>query len=621
MPEPGGAPGAEGIARRWAATLADTEGVTLPAEELERVLLAVAQEARAHAEAEKDAVAHRFAAFYSASPTGIVLADHDGRIVDTNAALTRLLGHEAGDLRGKPVTELTASEEDAATIRAGLAELRSVPRSRFRERLDLIHIEDGSLRTQVTIAGLPGDSAGSLYPVLMIEDASELSLLRETLRRQNVQDSLTGLPNAGSFFNRLEAALAGPSYDSDEQVALVYLDIDGFKVINDGLGPGAGDEILRSVARKIESAFTSHDAFVARLSGDGFAVLMQGRLTGTDVIDLVEDAMALLAEPVYLDGNGVAVSVSVGIVVQETAGRTQEDLHRAAEITLHRAKENGRAQWMLFEADLDSLDRRRYGLGAVIGGALENGEFELEYQPTVKLDDSNEIAVVNASLRWNHPEHGVLAPREFYSLADTTGMTLSLGQWLLKESLSEAARWHEQFGEAAPDLCLRLPTRLAIDPNLVGMVRDELKRTELPPQKVRLCADTTALLDPRGEVLEALSVLSDLDVQIAMAATGAADVELMHAQKLPVGFVVLSGPLIDALAEDEAGAAGARRHIAALLERTRELGLHRVGAEGVRDAEHARRLRELGIVAGRGPAFGGTASGAEIESLIRRHTR
>lgn len=615
MPEPGGTPGVEEIARRWAETLADTKEVTLPAEELERILRAVAKEARAEAEAEKHTLVGRFASFYSAAPIGVVLADRHGRIVDVNPALTRFLGHSKDDLEGRPITVLAGSSGDAEILRTGFAALASDGHAGFREELDVATADDDPRPAQVTIAALPGGSNDPYSPVLMIEDISELNLLRETLRRQNVLDPLTGLPNAGCFTNHLEAALAAPA---DDQVALVYLDIDGFKVINDGLGPGAGDELLRTVARKLESVFNAHGAFLARLSGDGFAVLLRGRFTSTDVIALVEEVMEELAEPVYLDGMGVAISVSVGIVVQDATRHTPDDLHRAAEITLHRAKESGRAQWMLFEEELDREDRRRFGIGAVIGGALENGEFELEYQPTVKLDGTDAVAVVNASLRWNHPVHGELGPSEFYPLADTTGLTLSLGRWLLTESVREAAHWNAEFGPAAPDLCLRLPTRLAIDPNLVAMVRDELDRTGLPARKVRLCADTESLLDPRGEVLEALSVLSELDVQIAIAVTGAADLELVNAQRLPVGFVVLSGPLVDAFMGDDPDTAGARRHLATLLERTRELGLHRVGAEGVRTVEQARRLRDVGIVAGRGPIFGSSSTGAEIEKLIRK---
>ncbi|PWV80258.1 PAS domain S-box-containing protein/diguanylate cyclase (GGDEF) domain-containing protein [Prauserella marina] len=614
MSEPGATPGMAAIAGRWAAQLTGDNGVPVPAAELERALLAVAEEARAAAVAAKDAAELRLATLYSASPFGVALVDQDGRVLDVNPAFTKLLGHTIDDLAGTDIGTLGATPKDTTALHTGFAELRATGTTRQREQLDLEHALDGPLRTYVTIAGLPGNSGEALHPILIVEDVSELSLLRDALRRQNVQDPLTGLPNKSSFVNKLETSLAQPD---DDQIALVYFDVDGFKVINDGLGPGAGDQVLRHVAGRLADVFAPSGAFVARLSGDGFAVLMRGDLTSADVVDLVEETMTELAEPCYVDGKGIGVSVSVGIVVQAAnGGTTQEDLHRAAEITLHRAKESGRAQWMLFEAGLDTRDRRRYGIGAVIGGALENGEFELEYQPTVKLDGSNEIAVVNAGLRWNHPEHGMLSGEEFYPLADTTGMTLGLGRWLLTKAMSDAARWQAEF-PSAPDLCVRLPTRLAIDPNLVGIVRDELKRTGLPPKKLRICTDSAALVDPRGEVLETITVLAELDVKIALAVAGGADLELVNTHKLPVGFVILSGPHVEALAGEGEQAEGARKHLGALLERAGELGITRIGAEGVLTAEHADRLRELGIVAGRGDLFGNAAGGSGITELIR----
>jgi diguanylate cyclase (GGDEF)-like protein/PAS domain S-box-containing protein len=610
--EPGDTPGPAGIARRWAARLAEAEGAKLPAETLESVLLAVAQEAQAEAQAERDAAARRFIDLYAAAPIGVVLGDADGTIRDVNPAFVQLLEYTRSDLIGQPLTSLAATPSDAKALAAALAEITLPGRRPRQERLTVIHAKDGTLRARVTVATVEGGPDGMPHPVLMLEDINELDLLGETLRRQNVQDPLTGLPNAYHFESKLDMMLAGTT---GERIALIYLDIDGFRVINDGLGPGAGDEVLRQVARKLEAQFMPHDAVVARLSGDGFAVLLRGEFDNANVVDLVEDTMRELAEPVYVEGKGIGVNVSVGIVVTEAAGHTREELHRAAEITLHRAKENGKAQWMFFERELHDRDRRRYSIGAAIGGGLENGQFEVDYEPTVKLDGSNQIAVVNAVLRWNHPDYGLLRPADFSALADVTGMTPALGQLVLTQSMADAAVWHQEFTNA-PDLCVRLPTRFAIDPNLVCIVRTELERTGLPPNKLRICTDSIALTDPRGEVLETLSVLAELNVKITLAVSGAADLELIHQHRLPVGFLIVSGSLIDALAEDDDSGHSAHRHLSMLLSRARELGITRVGADGVHSTEHARRLAELGIIAGRGKLFGEEVGAAEVRSML-----
>lgn len=536
--------------------------------------------------------------------------------MEANEAMATLLECPASDLSGCSAAELGAGQRDRTLLDDAMREVGTAESALHRERMRLRLPDGGDRWVDTTVIGLPGDRSDATYPVLIIEDAHELHLLQETLRRQNVEDRLTQLATQDGFDAKLDTMHSTPA---PERAALVYLDIDGFKVINDGLGAGAGDRVLQGVARTLVTCFAEHDALVARLSGDGFGVLMHGDLTPATVISQVETAMAELAEPLYVDGQGISVSISAGIAIRETPIAQPAELLRAAEITLHRAKERGRAQWMLYEPELDLQDRRRYQLGAVIGGGLENGEFELEYQPTIKLDGSNEIAVVNAALRWNHPDRGRLPASEFYPLADTTGMTLALGKLLLTASIDEMAGWRAKFGTAAPDLCLRLPLRLATDPNLVGMVRAELDRHELPGNVVRLCADSAALLDPYGEGLDSLAVLAELDVQIALAISGAADLELIRTHKLPVGFLVLSGPLIDALATDEDDLTSSTAHLASLIDRAHELGLRRIGAEGVRTSAHAERLRALGIVAARGELFGGVADSTQIETLLRAH--
>ena len=615
MPEPGAAPGLVDVARRWAATLADTKGVTLPTEQLEQLLLELAHDAVDQADPGHDGALLRFTALYAASPLGIALADPDGAIVEANLALGQLLGCTPTKFRGRHITELGSTDHDVTRLRAGLEPLRTTEIERYQERMLLDHIEDGPLWVDVTLARLPGDRPGSVYPVLMVSDANELHLLQERLVHQNVHDPLTGLPNASSFTTKLESALGSAARDD---IALVYLDVDGFKVINDGLGAGVGDQVLRGVAAKLSAVFTGHhDGFVARLTGDGFAILLRGELSATEVIELVERALEDLNEPIYLGGHGIGVSASAGIVVRAAVEGGAAELLRAAEIALHRAKEAGKAQWMLFDPELDARDRGRYQLGAVIAGALENGEFSLVYQPTVKLADTDQLAAVNAGLRWNHPEKGHLDSDQFYPLAQTTGMTVPLGRWLLAESLAATARWRSRFGEAAPDVCVRLPSRLAIDPDLVLLVKEQLDRHSLPAQALRLCTDRTSVLDPRGEVLDSFAVLSDLGAQLVLTISGSADLELIPQHGLPVRHVILSGPVVDALAADDPAESDIR-HLTQLVTRARELKL-RVGAEGVRTHEQAARLRQLGVIAARGSFINDSATGDEVDELIARH--
>ncbi|NKQ53788.1 diguanylate cyclase [Amycolatopsis sp. K13G38] len=577
------------------------------------MLTGVVHDAVAKAEATREAAVRRFTALYATSPVGIALAGPDGVIVEANSALGSFLGHKPDDLRGRKLTDLCFSDRDASRLRSGLDDLEDSDGEPYRQRVQLAHADDAPVYADITLAALPGDTPGVTFPVLMVMDANEVHELQETLRHQSVHDPLTGLSNSSRFHTMLENALRPTSHG---KIALIYLDIDGFKVINDGLGAGIGDKILREIARKLRDVFTTHEALVARLSGDGFAILLRGQLSAGEVIALVERALEDLAEPIYFDDHGVGVSASVGIVVRDAAEGGPEDLQRAAEIALHRAKEAGKAQWMLFDPELDARDRARYRLGAEIAGALEHGEFTLVYHPTVELGAAGGIAAVNAGLRWNHREQGELEAEDFFPLAETTGMTIPLGKWLLTESLAAAARWHERYGGAAPDVCISLPGRLAIDPDLVRLIKEQLDKHELPASALRLCTDPRSITDPRGEVLESLSVLSDLGAKMVLTVTGSADLELIPQHDLAVRVVMLAGSVVEALAEDEPDPA-AVRHLEQLITRARELDL-RIGAQGVRDERHAERLRAYGVIAGRGPFVLESATDDEVDELIER---
>jgi diguanylate cyclase (GGDEF)-like protein/PAS domain S-box-containing protein len=617
VPEPGDRPGVSDVARRYAAMLTDTKGVTLPAEDRERLLLEFARDVIRTANPVQDAALLRFTKLFTVAPIAIALADTAGDIVEANPALGKLVGSPPERLRGRHLSDLAATTHDADRIRGGLERLSAHGTDLITERgVHLAHSQDGRLTTNVTLAWLPGDGPDARFPVLMAADTDDLHLLGERLLHQNLHDPLTGLPNGQAFTTRLEAALGAPNRG---QLGLVYLDIDGFKVINDGLGAGVGDEVLKEVASKLSRIFSGrHDGYVARLSGDGFGVLLRGEeLTQQQAVTLVDQALEDLNEPIYLGGHGIGVSASAGIVVRSVAEPSGHvELLRAAELALHRAKEAGKAQWMLYDPQLDARDRGRYQLGAVIAGALENGEFSLVYQPTVMLDNPSKIAAVNAGLCWNHPDRGELGSEEFYPLAQITGMTIPLGKWLLAESLAATARWRQRFGGAAPDVCIRLPKRLAADPDLVLLVKEQLDRHELPARALRLCTDRQSMFDDGGDVLDSFTVLADLGAQLVLTISGSDDLELIARHGLPVRHVILAGAVVDLLAEEPSETD--TRHLAQLVSRAKELNL-RIGAEGVRTDEHARRLRELGVLGGRGSFVADSATGDEVDEMIGRH--
>lgn len=558
------------------------------------------------------AAGDRFAALFAAAPIGIALTDTQGRIVEANPALATFLGREVEELRGTEFHTLLRGQGDGALLRAMITDPQAGPEGRRRIGVELEHGHDGPVRADITLSSLPGDDPEQTYPVVMVEDVNDLHLLQERLHHQNVHDALTGLPNAASFHGKLETAMVDKSYD---QVALIMFDIDGFRVINDGFGADVGDQLLRRVAGKLQSIFGS-DAAIARLTGDGFGVLLRGTFTGQGLTQLVERALHELAEPVYFSGEGIGVSASAGIVVRDVGSGTASDLERSAEITLHRAKASGRSQWMLFDPEFHRHDRERARRGAVIGGALETGQFELIYHPTVRPDGTDRIVVVQTEMRWNHPTDGPLAPREFLPLADITGMTLHIGRWMLGEALATIAKWRAELGPTVPYLSVRLPTRLAIDQDLVGIVRQALEQHQLPPQVLCLCVKAESVRDPRGEVIESLNLLGELGVQIDVLASGTDDFRVFN-RPLQACHLVMAEPLVETLDAENfpVDPDAAIRGITDLISHPIARGV-RVAAQGVRTRAQANILAAMGVIAARGPFFSGPLSAADTHDLL-----
>jgi diguanylate cyclase (GGDEF)-like protein len=494
----------------------------------------------------------------------------------------------------------------------------------------LRNADDAELETQVLRIArefqAACESAGERFSVFHQNHPNGVLITDSTDPPDAHHDPVTGLPAGTRLRAELTRLLA-----AGRQLTLLLVDLDGFAVVTDGLGFDAADEVLRGVAARLREAFAAYQAFLARLPGDSFAVVLAGPVDQDAVTASTEAAIAALARPVYVDGIGIGVSASVGIVTaggdsgtnsgadSDTDGDTGGDqaaVLRSAQIALHRAKELGKSRWVWFDPVSGGADRERYRLACGIAGALESGEMAVVYKPHVVLPDAQVVASLNVTLRWHHPTLGELRPEQFYPLAEATGMTVPLGRFLLAEALRTAGDWRVRFGDDAPMVCLALPRRMAIDGDLVRSVQTELDRNGLEHRHIMLCTDGAALLDERGDLLEALGELAEAGVVFGVYITGMPELELLPALQVPAPAVMLTGPIIDAL-EIDAPPAWAVRNIRQLAERAAELGIT-VGAYGVPSQEHADLLFEVGVAVAAGPYLPTYASSADAETWVGR---
>ncbi|MFD9698739.1 diguanylate cyclase domain-containing protein [Lentzea sp. NPDC059081] len=547
-----------------------------------------------------------FEVFFHACPAAAVITDSEGVVVAANLAFRGLVGAVGGSVTGLRIREAAAAESGRQAIDDALHEVLVKPEELVQFEVEIASAEAPGRPVRASVTAPPGIAARRLF---LFEDVQELRQLQETFRHQTLHDSLTGLPNAAYFRSNLEGLVATAA--GQERIAVLFLDVDGFGVINDGLGREVANEVLRGIAGTLREVFAGHDAFIARLFRDEFAVALHGTLTRHEVVALVEEMIERLAIPVYHGEAGIGVSASVGIVVAGASAGGHDELARCAEVALHRAKDLGKSQWVLFDPDADRVARDRYRLAASLGGAMETGEVGVVYQPHVVLPDAPVVTSLNASLRWRHPELGQLRAAEVYALAELTGMTVPVGKHLLHEAMSTAADWAARFGDGAPMVCLTLPQRMAIDADLVGIVRTELDRHGLEPRRLMLCTDGPSLLDARGDLVESLSVLGRLGVVFVVYVTGLPELELVSALALPVPAVMLTGPIVAGLAAENPPE-WARRQVRYLVDRADELTM-KVGAHDVVSQAHAELLHSLGVVVAGGPYLPEYASREEAE--------
>lgn len=559
----------------------------------------------------------RFRAMFKSITVGIAICDMSGRIELVNPALSAILQRDEHALIGRHLVELI-DEHDKPFAHSGLLGVANGDRARYVSDISFLDPDGEPIWTRLSISMVRVAPGAPTHLVGMVEDVTELHLLRHDQLTHSLRDQLTNLPNRTQFISTLDTVLRRA--DQRDHVALCYLDLDGFKIINDGVGHVIGDSVLIRVANTLLEAFPEESATVARVGGDGFAVLLTGTNGGFEVSQRIEDVLTELAEPVYADGEtGVAVSASVGIVERPmaeliAAGLGSNELVRAAEVTVHRAKANGKAQWELYDAGQAEIDRARFKLGAGIAGGLENNEFAITYQPIAGLD-KRELVGLHTTLHWDHPERGLLRPVDFIDMAEETGFIVHLGRWVVGEVGPQVAEWYRQFGERMPIVGLSLSSRMAKEQDLIQIFREMIERTGMPTHKIRVGVPSSVIVDRHGEHLDNLGFLRDIDVNAIVSGFGNGNFGLVDLTTLPVAGVSVSGMVTRAFA-----AAPKRspyeQGLRQLVSLAKELDLP-VLANGVDDEHTANRLLDVGIHYGGGAWLGGPMTPAETEEMIK----
>ncbi|MFI9380428.1 putative bifunctional diguanylate cyclase/phosphodiesterase [Kutzneria sp. NPDC052558] len=547
----------------------------------------------------------RLRAIFSSSAVGIAISTPTGKFAQTNAALTEILGYGQPELAGMSVQDL-AHADAAGWLAESIADLLAGRRPNFRERCRLVHQDGESVWAYLAVSLLRDDHDQPAYLVTMVEDVTELHLLGDRLGHQSLHDMLTGLPNRQYFVSTLERALGGSP--ANGRITLFHFGLDRFTVVNDGLGQHVGDQLLRAVAQRLESVFQGETAMVARLGGDEFAVLLEGTADTPGVGEYAARVLDTLAVPMFVGGDGIAVSTCMGIVDRIGTGQDPAELLRAADMTLHRAKRRGAGQWDLFDARQDAADRSRFRLAATLPGALQADQLDVVYQRLLRFSDETTIGVT-ARLAWRPPAQQPMRHSEVLALAEETGVVLPVGRWVIRRACQQAAEWWKAHGPATPPLVVDLSAGQARDPDLVGVVRRELDAVELPAEQLRLGVSLGSAAQ-NDEIIDNILVLAEMGVTSSLLDYGTEHADLLLRGEFTLRAVVLDPRLGDSLAEERA-AEITEPVVRSLVDFAHSLGLP-VAVGGIRHEEHLRRLRAVGVDAGQGEPLSPSVSADRI---------
>lgn len=530
----------------------------------------------------------RFRAVFEGAAIGIGMADLEGNILQVNEALLRMFGIPEPAMRGRNVMEWT-HPEDAPQTWTLYDELVRGEREHYHLEKAFSRPDGTVLWTNLTVSLLRDADGNPQYQLALMEDTTERRLLNLRLRYEATHDALTGLPNRTFFFERLEKALGA---GEGQRFGLCYLDLDGFKTINDSLGHAAGDRLLVEVADRLQSCTTAPGEMVARLGGDEFVALTTGADTEREVDELASRIMHALIAPISVDGRELTVRGSIGIVEGPAGERSAAEVLRSADITMYRAKSAGGNRFELADEEADARAITRHGLTTALPTALERGEFFIEYQPLVHLGDGS-VRGAEALVRWLHPQHGVLGPDRFIPLAEHTGLIVPLGRWVLEQSVRQAREWRERHEEAGP---LRINVNLSpcqlTHPGLVQDTVDILERAGVEPDALCLEVTESALIGADDDLLKPLRRLAEMGVDIALDDFGTGYSNLANLRRLPVSVLKLDRSFTQSMQQFPADPVDLKI-VEGIVSLAHSLDLA-VTVEGVETGAQAEQLRILG---------------------------
>jgi diguanylate cyclase (GGDEF)-like protein/PAS domain S-box-containing protein len=515
----------------------------------------------------------------------VIAADPQGKVIYWNRAAQELYGWSAEEAIGHPIMEVTPSEDLMEQAEEIMNELMA-GRSWTGELV--VRRKDGTTFPALVTDTPAHDEEGNLVATIGVyTDITEHKRMEERLEYQAFHDLLTDLPNRRLLMDRLKQTLRRTERRGEHKVALLFMDLDNFKIVNDSLGHELGDKLLVAVVERLRSSLRPEDT-LARLGGDEFTVLIEDVRSPENVVRVAERIVEDLRGHFVIEGRELFVKASIGIAMGDARTKSSEELLRDADTAMYQAKEDA-ADYRMFDPSMYERALERMELENDLRRALENEEFSVHYQPKFRLGHQERAEEIEALVRWEHPQRGFMLPAEFIPIAEETGLIISIGGWVMKEACYQAKGWQECYPNDPPlGVCVNLSAAQVRHPGLLQDVRQALRESGLEPGSLTLEITEGALLKDTELLKIIFGELKALGVRLAIDDFGKEYSSLSYLKRLPVDVLKINGSFVESLGKDSTNTT----IVETVISLAHSLDLEVTG-EGVERAEQLDHLKRM----------------------------
>jgi len=573
------------------------------------VSAAQAEQAKRHAELIEESE-ERFRSAFDYASIGMALVSENGCWLQVNRSLCKLVGYSEDELLTTDIQSLT-HPEDLGELLVQQSRLIKGQVAGYQAEKRFIHKLGHEVWTLLSVSRVRDLETKLPRFIFQIQDITIRKRAEAQLLHDAFHDGLTGLPNRALFVDHLNLAIARSLRNDSQLFSVLFLDLDRFKVVNDSLGHLIGDELLMTIARRIESCLRPTDT-IARLGGDEFTILLEDLRSNNEAIHVAERIQRELALPFELEGRQVFTSVSIGIAPSVIGYDRPEDILRDADTAMYYAKSLGGSCYQVFDKSMHARAVEQLEMQNDLRRAIEQDELFVEYQPIVSLD-TFEITGFEALARWRHHEYGLINPGQFIPVAEETGLIIPIGEWILRKACAQAREWQERFPADEPlTISVNLSGKQFAQPDLIRRIEGVLEETKLDPCTLKLEITESVVVENVEAASEMLKQLRILGVGLSIDDFGTGYSSLSSLHRFPISTLKIDSSFVTRMNGNNENTEIVRT----IMSLAGNLGMD-VTAEGVETLEQATKLRTFGCERGQGFFFSRPLSPEDAETMLR----